>query len=619
MSADVPAQRVPAQRVPVQRRPLQKAGFLLIVAAAVFGLPYRVPVAPSISLSYIAGYNNRAAVLLLIAGTALFAWYTRGELARTEQQDARLGRWSLIVWLAIAVLLCAVRAHLSLHKPPGNESIYNLNRQQMLAAGLAPYRQFEYAYGLLLLYPGLWIARLLHVSAQAGYYAAWGLQWAAGTVLLWWLVRRIDLPLRYRVFGFSALMAIQLDSIPDEGPNYTPLRSYAAAVLVFAVYRVARGQSRVWVTAAAGVAAVALGMACSPEQGFGVAAGVGAYLLLMALRPQWQVAAGAIPADGKATARARWLALCGFGLGAAGLLAWCNAAGMFATLRNFSSGGSSFPVLPAPLTCAVLFLYVVAGCTLYRELRLRRLQSAAVPLVLAGCAMLPSAMGHADVGHLYSASPAALVGLLVLTAMPALRPWWFGLVFVLFFAVPLTLSVRGTPLGHELKALVAHQKGAPAAAAAVAEGSSKAFDHNKMEPVDAGELPCDRTYFSPIVAPLGTSAAFRTGCLDTGYYMQMLNVSTEEGIARKIAEMQQRPGEPLLLDNVPLIKEFATYPWDTNLENLRGYEGAWVVPRPRHAPVTLVPIIDYIQAHYRPGPEVAGGRLRIWYPISGSF
>ena len=60
--------------VPPQRRPLQKAGFLLLVAAAVFLLPYAVPVAPSISLSYIAGYNNRAAVLLLIAGIALFAW-----------------------------------------------------------------------------------------------------------------------------------------------------------------------------------------------------------------------------------------------------------------------------------------------------------------------------------------------------------------------------------------------------------------------------------------------------------------------------------------------------------------------------------------------------------------
>jgi hypothetical protein len=601
---------------PPQRRPLRKAGFLLMVAAAVFALPYAVPVTPTISLSYIAGYNNKAAVVLLVVGIALFAWYTRGELARTEQEDAPLGVWSLVAWVVIAVLLCTLRAHLSLHKPPANESIYNLNRQQMLAAGLTPYRQFEYAYGLLLLYPGFWIATLAHVSAQAGYYASWIFQWVVGIVLLWWLVRRLDLPLRYRVFGFSALMAIQLDSIPNEGPNYTPLRSYAAAVLVFAVYRVARSQPRLWVTAVAGIAAVALGLACSPEQGFGVAAGVGAYLLLMALRPQWEVGPAIADADGK-TAKARWLALCGFALGTAMILALSNAAGMFATLRNFSSGGSSFPILPSPMTCAILFLYAVAGCTLYRELRLRQLRSAAVPLVLAGCAMLPSAMGHADIGHLYSASPASLVGLLMLTAMPALRRWWFALVFLFYFAVPFTLSVRGTLIGHELKAFISHRKSAaPPTAAEITADLSEAKD--KMTPVDAAAMPCDRTYFSPILAPLGTSAAFRTACLDTGYYMQMLNVSTEEGIGRKIEEMRQRPEEPLLLDNVPLIKEFATYAWDTDLRNLRGYEGAPVLPHPRHAPLTLQPIIDFIQTHYTPGPELDCGRLRIWYPVKNA-
>ena len=58
------------------RSPAQRAALLVPLAAAVFFLPYLVPVKPSVSLAYVAGFSNRAAVLLLLGGGAAFALFT---------------------------------------------------------------------------------------------------------------------------------------------------------------------------------------------------------------------------------------------------------------------------------------------------------------------------------------------------------------------------------------------------------------------------------------------------------------------------------------------------------------------------------------------------------------
>jgi hypothetical protein len=104
-----------------------------------------VPVAPSVSLSYVVGYNNRAAFLLFSLGSLLFAVLCRKRFAEPESIDQPLGLASLLMALFIAIICCAWRLLPADRHQIGGEAAYTLNRIQMLLQGLRPYRDFEFA------------------------------------------------------------------------------------------------------------------------------------------------------------------------------------------------------------------------------------------------------------------------------------------------------------------------------------------------------------------------------------------------------------------------------------------------------------------------------------------
>src|ERR1035441_3664283 len=66
---------------------------LLAIAGAVFGLPYLIPVSPTVSLSYAAGFNNHAAVVFFILGSLLFAFLLppRPDRKSTRLNSSHLG------------------------------------------------------------------------------------------------------------------------------------------------------------------------------------------------------------------------------------------------------------------------------------------------------------------------------------------------------------------------------------------------------------------------------------------------------------------------------------------------------------------------------------------------
>jgi hypothetical protein len=178
----------------------QKFLFLIAIASIVFFVPYKLSVPPTISLSYIAGYNNHAAIMLFVLGIVAFAVFTRGQLAHMNNGDTPLSATTLFVSLLVVLLLCIARIVSVLHGAVAQELFYNLNRQQMLAYGHTPYTQFEYLYGPLLLYPGFLLARPFHVAQATGFFISWTLQWLLGTALLWAVIRGFDFPIRFRPF-----------------------------------------------------------------------------------------------------------------------------------------------------------------------------------------------------------------------------------------------------------------------------------------------------------------------------------------------------------------------------------------------------------------------------------
>jgi hypothetical protein len=527
-------------------------------------------------------------MLILLVGTALFAWLTRGEIARSSDQDSAVSVRALLLILPLVVAACVVRLYHSTAGTPGGEAFYFLNRQQMLAAGLTPYRQFEFMYGPLLLYPNLWVVRVLHISALHAYNAVWMAHWVLGTGMIWFVVRSLDLPIPSRNLFFGLLVLVQLVWTDYGGLNYTPLRAYNAAFWIAVFHRIWKRSGDGWLSAVTAIAAVAFAIACSVEQGVGVAFGVMAYVLILAGARKFSWPAAGVALLGTAVC---------FGIAA--------AFGLLKGILAFGSGGYSNPLLPSIPICAALLTYVAAACWLYRALRLRRFDSAGVPLTLAGIALLPAALGRCDLVHITAATPAFVVGLASLYGMPALQSW--SAAFVLAGLVVVPAAVRRSDQFWN------HVPGYARLAELLQHGDSENPGDNQISPVavTAASLPCDRRYFAPSFMPLPVSP-INPSCLDTGYYLAMVNVASPATVQDKVNELRQRPDEPLILENVSLERQFPTQMSDTRM--LYRESGSLWAPKRRNPPVTFAPVTDYIRANYVPGPEIADGKLRVWYP-----
>src|SRR6187402_690957 len=264
------------------RSPWAIASLFALIAAAVYFVPYLVPVTqPTNSLSYLAGYSNRAAVVLLVLGSLGFAFYTKGEVARVEEGESDLSIRVLLLSLFSFALLCIGRRYVSMHHFPGGEAQFFLDRQQLLASGEKLYRQIDFMYGPLLLYPGYLLAKWMGISQVSGYYLWWMAQWMAGVTMTWLFCRFVDIGKSRRLTLYLFLLIPQISSLKDEGSNYTPVRLFCAATLIIAVMYVWKRTGDPIRLALAAVAASALGLAVSPEQGLAVLLSMGAYLALL--------------------------------------------------------------------------------------------------------------------------------------------------------------------------------------------------------------------------------------------------------------------------------------------------------------------------------------------------
>ena len=590
-----------------RRTSAQKITFVVLALAATVSLPYLIPAPLSISRSYITGFSNRTAVFLLLLGSALFAVFTRGSIAAVDSRDSRLSWRVLLLALLVTLADCLHYCKLSSHLP-GGEAEYFLNRLQMLASGLVPYRQFEFVYGPLLLYPILWTERLLHLSAAQAYVVTWHLFWLLGVTMVWFVIRGIYFPIPSRPLVFAFLVLAQLAGAGYGGLSYTPFRAYFAASCIVITCRMWTRFKQPWILAVCSIASIGLTICCSMDQAVAVVIGIFALVLLLTVSPEREL---------------RPTIFVSIALGTVACFAWANRIGLLEPLRSFGGGGYSYPLLPSPAILLTLFAYMVSGCLLYRVVSARfspasarsidlfdspSPKSVVVPLTMAGCAMLPAALGRCDVLHITAATPAFVLGVVTIATMPALRRWWFPLGLVCLVLLPVRV--------HRVVEHFRHPTHAELDPSLIAQGYTTPLSDNQwyvsLPRLAASDLPCDRQYFSPSFMPVPTER-FRPSCLDTGYYVGFTDVITPSTIEYKVAELRKRPSTPLLMENIPLEaqlpRQLATT--DTLYEESESF---WVPPI-RHAPLTYAPIIDYIRKHYVPGPEQANGRLRIWYPI----
>lgn len=528
----------------------------LLLIVAMFFVPYRVPVAPSVSQSYATGFNNHAALLLFLCGGLFFAIAIRPWAFPVPVQDRPLPKTLLYGSMLLSLCACIVWRLDRAGKGMGSESPYLIDRQIHMVAGAHLYRDLEFIYGPLLVYPGYWLQRLTSLSPLQAYMTQWTLEWVVGTAMLWYMVARVRLLTRHRMAVFLFLYACALTMLPTEGTHYTPMRVYCAGFLAVAAGEVVRHPMRASLRAAAFSVAIALGFAVSPEQGVALGLGLSAYSLLLA----W-----------KAPSRLTWRAAACVPLAGATAAVAAKAWGMLRSMNGFASGGYNFPLLPSAMNLFILSVYLFGIALVLAVVARKDWLSSAVPLGLCGLPMLTSAFGRCDLEHLTSAVPLYLAGWFCL----ARRSWWFRaallLAVLMLFDVQSILGLASRVLGRATgQRPPEHATAAPPVA---------------PEAVGRKITAAGRPYFAPFALPVGTDGLPRWGA-DSGFFFGIQNVLTTEDLRAKADEIEHRRAPYLLLPDLPQQPDLRFWSAEENIAEVARLEGS------RWAPVVRRPLPD---------------------------
>ena len=606
---------------------------LLLAPSAIFVLPYFVPVAPAFAESYLFGFNNRAALLLVLALVTLLGVLSWRGVIRLPQLPDLLpphsapgssrspGRPALAASLAATTILSITFFALLRAGHGAGDAIYFLDRIGLVAQGLRPFHDFEFVYGPLQLYLPWLVARLLHCSLFDGYGLVWGLSTLLGLVALWLSIRWLDLPSPGKRSTFLILAAILGSELLSFGLNYNPLRYTAPIACLLFVERLSRSDrpsfatDRSTILAAAAAAIILLGL--SPEVGVAFCIAILCFLPArrLALRQPWATFA--------------------FALAAAFALIFLAAAhlGIFETMRSFSAGAFNLPLLPGPHI--LLFLSALAVITIWLTARSHRsrLVSPVALLALYSLGMLPGALGRCDWAHVLGYELGiVLVALLLLAASPWSRRLSQAALVLIFLAmflrgVPGTLAMvvkvqlypalaHGDPTSGFGQHLLALTRRSLLRSVGPAETAHKLTRIRAVARLTSEDPHLLFPAASPILyAPFSYSPErlgnVQSPSLVEGHFMGALNLLTPAQVAQKIAEMQDHPEQDLLLSPDGLEQ---CAPFRGDPATLRSLFLLPFVPKPRNQYALVAPVCQYIQAHYRllvpPSPQT--GDYGLW-------
>jgi hypothetical protein len=387
---------------------------IAVAALGVFWLPWMLSsTTPAVGESYVLGFNNRVGVLALglsiLLGTAgcylgvrrpdACEWFEENPRLFPRWKEARGEYW---IFLSISVLTAAVIGFWTSYivDPSWCEARTGLHGIDLLAVGQVPYRDFMYQYGPALIYFPFWLSKISAglISFERSFAIFLVVFSIAGFVALFSFLRSLQIPRRGLIAGIAfAAWA----GGPSLGIHYTPIRFLVVpgALVLFdaAATRLSAGGGKASILLGlAAMAAVAAGLAISPEMGVSTAAGVFAYGFILLLR---RSVSGALTC---------WL---GATLIFAGTL--LTFPGYLDSILDFTAGENNFPIYPDLDNLCMVAVSLLTLPPLIASALVNPAQKKA-PFALAvavgGGMLLPVAFGRCDPGHVtYNSLILALV------------------------------------------------------------------------------------------------------------------------------------------------------------------------------------------------------------------
>ncbi len=583
--------------------------YTIAALAAIFFFPYYFPLTPSASASYLFGYNNRAAVLILLILVAAGVIGTRGLhlrlLAAANSQPIR--RKVFLYSLAAVLLVCAALYLLTGRLGGFGESGYEIDRIWLTSIGKRPYIDFEWPFGVISLYVPLAIHRLLSLSIPQAYYIFWCLNCLAGAWLLYEVLNAIDYPSERKTSIYLLLFCGWFLAILNLGTHYSLTRYALPLYFVLLIERrISRGDARSYAIADLEILLfTAVLLLYSPETA--IAYGITSLALFPILARRRDAAffaafATLLPA-------------------LAALFVAASRIHILDTVFASGGGADSFPIFLCPHILLFFVVIFVCACYAYRQIIDPRMRGNSLGLIAYSVVMLPAALGRCDPGHtllnslgiyavfLLCASssarfwkPARTAFILILLVIASLSGLWFYL----------PLFARGT-----IRALAGG--GEDSYMSRLLLGGGRIYiqhfvsaDRKQQwqqrleslpregEPENADLSVVFPEWHGGYLAPFGFRPnGFGTDLtrqVDYGKYEDVENANTPAAIAEKVAEMRTHPGDALLLPKSYFDNCLIDVPAQRRtLEILLAFP-YWKAPA--HLESVRLPMCAYIRQHY---------------------
>jgi hypothetical protein len=593
-----------------------------LALGVIFAAPGAVPVAPTVSDSYLFGYNNRVGVALLLFVLGMGGYFSSRVGVRFSQARLEKAVPSRAVWLWMAiyavgcgVLYCWLRGFNGL-----GESTYFVDRLSVFLAGARPYRDFEFGYGVGFLYGPLAFFRL-GLSMEQSYYLFLTLNYMISVWIIAELLNLVDYHASAKPVLFHSLCLFGLTDLIGLGMQYTFLRFLLAPYFALLVQR-AYARHKILSACMVIIFTVVL-LAISPEQAVMYAMGILGYLVVLGLIHK------------STLSRDQLLSFVGLLIAESCALVWGRHMGLFMTMKTFSTGAFNFPILPAGHILLFLFCCGVVAMYVATQLRARSRGDGLLLIVAVSMCGLFATLGRCDPGHVVFDGIGIIIvaTLLVSNIRPIWRPYQ-GLFVIFFLFLPaVSMLILYRPLLKRallVRALVSksEQSSGPFDRLIVRLMSSRL--ERPWEPqlataasaVKAPVLNLQAAYpgsSSVLNAPFNFSpngfGTYHAPRIDTGYFAGLELALTPESIRRKISELDEHPNEDLLLPD-----HFE----DRCALNPAGEQAAirilfWYPfsQRPKNWVNTREPLCTYISAHYRmvQAPSLQGYGYGLWRRI----
>ncbi len=414
--------------------------FTAIVFLSVFLLPFYIPrKVPAVSASYDYQFNNIISVIalclsLLIGSIFFYKHYDKEiHLLQVEklfvtniETQLSIKNAFILFFIHSFAILCLYLLNANYGYAEGN---YFLLRIDRLSLGQEPYKDFEYAYGILLIYLPKIITDLFHFpTSVAGYYISLIFLNTIGIYFLYYVLNSFNVDkTKKRIIFFS----IGLACIPlTLGMNYILIRFITPIACLFFLSRIIKKLENASLKncifiALAAVAVSLLNFIISIEVGLAVLLSILGYLFFSIVL-------------NKKTFHIITLLVCGI-LIALILLFPGRSFGLM--IKVFAAGGNNWVVIPSPSIVLFIVSFLMTNfifCAFIIEKKVCFLTCA---LLIFNIIMLAGAFGRCDPGHIFWYGLSSLIVIWMFMAFVNSKYFKiYTIAFISIFVIGMNLS-----------------------------------------------------------------------------------------------------------------------------------------------------------------------------------